>query len=116
MTSEKWVPGKVHAQTKSHAASGFDTRSAMTSRRAKFLVSAIALCLGLALVHTTPADAKSRKHKGRAAVGTHGQWGTNLVRPGPLYNGQDYLGTDPDPNIRFQILRDLSGRYGGGGD
>ena len=35
-----------------------------------------------------------------------GQWGTDLVRGGLLYNGPDYLGTDPDPNIRFQILRD----------
>jgi hypothetical protein len=35
------------------------------------------------------------------------------VPAGPLYNGQDYLGNDPDPNIRSQILRDLGGRYGG---
>jgi hypothetical protein len=27
-----------------------------------------------------------------------------------------YLGDDPDPNIRFQLLRDLDARYGGGGD
>jgi hypothetical protein len=32
---------------------------------------------------------------------------------GPLYNGQDYMGNDPDPNIRSQILRDMGGRYGG---
>ena len=36
------------------------------------------------------------------------------VLAGPLYNGQDYLGDDPDPNIRAYLLRDLSGRYGGG--
>ena len=36
--------------------------------------------------------------------------GTNLVRPGPLYFSGVYLGDDPDPNIRFQILRDISGR------
>ena len=35
------------------------------------------------------------------------------VPAGPLYNGRDYLGNDPDPNIRSQILRDLGGRYGG---
>ena len=35
------------------------------------------------------------------------------VPVGPLYNGQDYLGNDPDPNIRSQILRDMGGRYGG---
>ena len=36
------------------------------------------------------------------------------VMRGPLYNGQDYLGDDPDPNIRAYLLRDLTGRYGGG--
>ena len=36
------------------------------------------------------------------------------VLAGPLYNGQEYLGDDPDPNIRSYLLRDLSGRYGGG--
>ena len=35
------------------------------------------------------------------------------VPAGPLYSGQDYLGDDPDPNIRSQILRDMGGRYGG---
>ena len=35
------------------------------------------------------------------------------VLVGPLYNGQDYLGDDPDPNIRAYILRDLGSRYGG---
>jgi len=24
-----------------------------------------------------------------------------------------YLGDDPDPNIRFQLWRDISGRFGG---
>ncbi|MGC1993617.1 MAG: hypothetical protein WA704_06655 [Pseudolabrys sp.] len=37
----------------------------------------------------------------------------NLVRPGPLYFSGVYLGDDPDPNIRFQILRDITGRFGG---
>jgi hypothetical protein len=32
---------------------------------------------------------------------------------GPLYFGGVYLGDDPDPNIRFQIMRDISGRFGG---
>jgi hypothetical protein len=80
--------------------------------------------VGAALALPVPADAKSRRHKSGAAAaairapvhGAGGQWGGNLVQTGPLYNGPDYLGTDPDPNIRFQILRDLTGRYGGGGD
>ena len=39
--------------------------------------------------------------------------GTNLVPAGPLYFGGVYLGDDPDPNIRFQLMRDISGRFGG---
>ena len=38
---------------------------------------------------------------------------TNLVPAGPLYFGGVYLGDDPDPNIRFQLRRDISGRFGG---
>jgi hypothetical protein len=94
----------------------------MTLQPAKKPAATIGLCVCLALVLSVPANAKSRSHKGRPgaaammAPGAAGQWGGNLVRTGPLYNGPDYLGTDPDPNIRFQILRDLTGRYGGGGD
>jgi hypothetical protein len=32
-------------------------------------------------------------------------------RAGPLYFGGVYLGDDPDPNIRFQLLRDISGAW-----
>jgi hypothetical protein len=39
--------------------------------------------------------------------------GTDKFRAGPLFNGPDYLGDDPDPFIRSQIQRDLSARYGG---
>ena len=95
----------------------------MTLRSAKLLLSAAGLCVGLALVLTSQAEAaKASKHKRHAAAPTAahrsgtGYWGTDLVRGGPLYNGQDYLGDDPDPNIRFQLLRDLDRRYGGGGD
>jgi hypothetical protein len=35
------------------------------------------------------------------------------VPGGPLYFGGVYLGDDPDPNIRFQLMRDISGRFGG---
>lgn len=34
------------------------------------------------------------------------------VRKGPLYNGQDYLGDDPDPGIRAYLLKDMT-RYQG---
>ena len=39
--------------------------------------------------------------------------GQDKFPAGPVYNGQDYLGDDPDPFIRQQILRDLGLRYGG---
>ena len=45
----------------------------------------------------------------RAQSGSQFQGG---VLKGPLYNGQDYLGDDPDPNIRSFLIRDKS-RYGG---
>ena len=50
---------------------------------------------------------------GAAVVSADSSYQGGVMR-GPLYNGPDYLGTDPDPNIRAYLLRDLSGRYGGG--
>ena len=76
----------------------------------------LGLVLVSAFVLASPADAaKSRKHKQAATAETAGSQyrGTNLVRPGPLYFSGVYLGDDPDPNIRFQILRDITGRFGG---
>jgi hypothetical protein len=80
----------------------------------------IAAAAGLALCLAGPAEAAkdgkkkpaqaahSTKHRHAAAGAKRDQLG---VPAGPLYNGQDYLGDDPDPNIRSQILRD-HGRYG----
>jgi hypothetical protein len=81
------------------------------------VMSSLPLKLVSAFALASPADAKTRKHKNTAvtsetAYGPH-YWGTNLVRRGPLYFSSVYLGDDPDPNIRFQILRDISGRFGG---
>ena len=80
------------------------------------IISAIAL----AVVAASPAEA-AKKHKRH-----HNGYQANAMTPGgtiapyqggvmagPLYNGRDYLGDDPDPNIRSQIQRDLGGRYGG---
>ena len=77
----------------------------------------LALLLVSAFMLASPADAKTRKHKkikmySETAYGPQDR-GTNLVRPGPLYFSGVYLGDDPDPNIRFQIMRDISGRFGG---
>jgi hypothetical protein len=82
----------------------------------------------LALCLATPADAANtgKQKKPVAGATAHAmkhRRTTAVIQPafryqggvpaGPLYNGQDYLGNDPDPNIRSQILRDLGGRYGG---
>ncbi len=75
--------------------------------------------LAAVFVIASPASAeKVRKHKKVAAVSKAERTdpahrGTNLVPAGPLYFGDVYLGDDPDPNIRFQLLRDISGRMGG---
>ena len=79
----------------------------------------VASAVGLALCLASPAEAKSGKHKKHATAHRHAAAGPagsafqGGVLAGPLYNGQDYLGDDPDPNIRAYLLRDLSGRYGG---
>jgi hypothetical protein len=64
--------------------------------------------------HKKPVAAHSTKHRHSTVAARQGYWGQNIVRPGPFYNGQDYLGDDPDPNIRSYMLRDLGSRYGGG--
>ena len=86
-------------------------------------VTLIVSALGLAFVLAAPAEAaKTSKHKKPAAAQSVKQsYATVATRPafqggvlaGPLYNGQDYLGNDPDPNIRAYMLKDLGSRYGG---
>ena len=97
----------------------------MSTRFATMRLAAVGLAVGLAVAIAPSAEAaKSSKHKKRVAgpasysmQARHPtvvrSWGHSFVPAGPLYNGPDYLGTDPDPNIRSQILRDLTGRYGG---
>ena len=89
----------------------------MASLAVKLMVSAIGLAFVLA---AAPADAaKARKHKKHVAA--HAAVRVQIRVPGhkpcsqlgPIYNGNDYLGDDPDPIIRFQIQRDLGAHYGG---
>jgi hypothetical protein len=97
----------------------------MRHRHDIWIVSATA---ALTLCLAAPAEAantgKHRKPVAGAPAHVTKHWrATAVAQPafryqggvlaGPLYNGQDYLGNDPDPNIRSQILRDLGGRYGG---
>jgi hypothetical protein len=76
--------------------------------------------IGLAVVMASPAEAAQKKQRHHSGYTAHamepGGTGNRFqggVLAGPLYNGQDYLGTDPDPNIRAYILKDLGSRYGG---
>jgi hypothetical protein len=85
----------------------------MASLPLKVLAATLTAVFALA----SPAEAtKARKHKKVATAPTAVQgryWGTNVFPAGPLYFSGVYLGDDPDPNIRFQIWRDVSGRLGG---
>jgi hypothetical protein len=76
---------------------------------------ALVLAFGLApsaaaaATHKRAPAAHTVRHQAvRAESGSQFQGG---VLKGPLYNGQDYLGDDPDPNIRAYLIRDRS-RYG----
>jgi hypothetical protein len=58
----------------------------------------------------TAAEAAQLRHRHHhAGYRAHAQY--TGAYPRPIYNGQDYLGNDPDPNIRFQIMRDLQTHY-----
>lgn len=87
----------------------------MASLPFKLMASAVAFAVAVA---GAPADAKARKHKKHAAhaaqtVSQTRYRGVDLFPAGPVYNGKDYLGDDPDPFIRLQLLRDLGAHYGG---
>jgi hypothetical protein len=90
----------------------------MASLPVKLMVSAIGLVFMLAAA--APANAeqvvKHRKHKAvhaAAATMKSASRRTDLFPAGPVYNGQDYLGDDPDPFIRLQLKRDTGALYGG---
>ncbi len=88
----------------------------MSSLKLKCMACVIGLAFAAASV---PAEAaKARKHKkttdSHTSARVQGKYrGTNLYPAGAIYNGQDYLGDDPDPFIRSQIFRDMGARYGG---
>ena len=72
-----------------------------------------ALSLGMMLTSSADAANKNKKPKPVASSATVPCRGGNLFRCGPVYNGNDYLGNDPDPYIRMMIQRDLGAKYGG---
>lgn len=83
------------------------------------LLKLFAAALALVFASASHAEgAKPRKHKKVASASTMApstsqHWGTDKFPAGPLYYSRVYLGDDPEPNIRFQIWRDISGRFGG---
>jgi hypothetical protein len=78
------------------------------------LAAGIVLTLPASAEPSKPEKVKKRINATAAAQMKVGYHGLDKFPAGPLYNGRDYLGDDPDPFIRFQINRDLSARYGGG--
>jgi hypothetical protein len=96
--------------------------AAMSSLSAKLLALVSALAILTTVMPGAQADdAKPRKHHHkkivvakRAKVETKRCRGESQFQCGPLYYNGDYMGDDPDPFIRSQIMRDVSGRYGGG--
>ena len=78
----------------------------------------MAAAIALVFVLAAAADAKPRRDRQQAGTRTvvtvHPQYrGTNLFPAGPVYYGTEYLGDDPDPFIRQQLLRDLTAHFGG---
>ena len=99
----------------------------MTLHRSRILIFVVGFVIAFAIGIATSAEAASKHKKRHAAAAAAGAmqaagpmsappWGGGAQGTGPLYFGQEYLGTDPDPGIRFQLMRDITGRYGGGGD
>lgn len=84
----------------------------------KLIVSAVALAFvaagpGDAIGQTKPKKTMAAPPPMAAAKPANRTRDRSAFPPGPVYFGNDYLGDDPDPFIRSQILRDLGARYGG---
>ncbi|MDP2409188.1 MAG: hypothetical protein Q8M26_02755 [Pseudolabrys sp.] len=90
----------------------------MSSLPIRLIVSAVALAFvaagpGDAIGQTGPKKKTAAPAPVAAAKPAHRTRDRSAFPPGPVYFGNDYLGDDPDPFIRSQILRDLGIRYGG---
>ncbi len=87
----------------------------MSSFPLKVFVATLAAAFAFAS-HAESTNTRKHKKTASASATAHADpqhRGTNLFPAGPLYFSGVYLGDDPDPNIRFQIWRDISGRMGG---
>ena len=73
----------------------------------------LAIGFGLALIAAAaPADAKKAAHHHHKKAAVHHRLksgstcrGANLFPCGPVYFDDHYIGDDPDPFIRLQLLR-----------
>jgi hypothetical protein len=86
---------------------------AVTSRRVTLRIFAISLATMLASGANAATKTKRTKYIAPAGSAASSCRGANLFPCGPVYNGADYLGNDPDPFIRLMIQRDLGAKYGG---
>ncbi len=85
----------------------------MTLHRALSLIVTVSLAATLAASASAASKTKRSKSRAPAASTASTCRGGNLFPCGPVYNGTDYLGNDPDPFIRLMIQRDLGAKYGG---
>jgi hypothetical protein len=89
------------------------------SRPIQILIFTVSLALGSALALPASAEpAKETKQKKQVVTPAParvkpGYWGQDKFPAGPIYEGNLYLGDDPDPFIRSQIYRDLAAKHGG---
>jgi hypothetical protein len=81
------------------------------------MVSAIGLALAAAPAEAAKKGKKKSAHTSQSQM--HRQTSQSVagyrdggVRRGPLYNGPDYIGDDPDPSIRAYLIKDMT-RYQG---
>jgi len=83
---------------------------------ANLWIKTVASAAALGFLLTCVADAapaRKRQQFARTGAVTAAYRGANLFPPGPVMYGTEYLGDDPDPFIRQQILRDLGTHFGG---
>jgi hypothetical protein len=73
----------------------------------------VALVLAASAEAAQPGKQKKRLAQPTAAVVSPTYQGAQLFPSGPVMYGNEYLGTDPDPFIRSQLLRDLGAHFGG---
>ncbi len=70
------------------------------------------LTAGMLIALAASAVQAATRHPARHHYGPHMYRGYaplnqgGVYTPGPIYRQGHYLGTDPDPNVRFEITRD----------